>query len=91
MLRLWIQPKASRSEWAGVRGDALKVRIAAPPVDGKANRALVAFLAKALGLPRAEIEIVAGHAGRHKTVRLADWSAEDLLARLPPAVAPPAQ
>lgn len=86
-LRLRVQPKASRSGWAGTHGDALKIRIAAPPVDGKANRVLVAFLAKALGLPRTGIEIVSGLTGRNKIVRFPDTSAADLLARLPPAPA----
>ena len=69
-LQLHIQPRAARTEFAGRFGDALKVRIKSPPVDGSANDELVRFLAKSLGVPRARVELVAGHRGRRKTVRV---------------------
>ena len=56
-LTLHIQPGAKRSEVAGLHGDALKIRLAAPPVDGKANAALLAFVAATLGLPRSAVEL----------------------------------
>ena len=69
-LRLRIQPRASRTEVAGLHGDSVRIRLSAPPVDGAANEELVRFLAGLLGVGRAEIEISAGHAGRRKTVRV---------------------
>ena len=65
-----VQPRASRSEVAGVLGDALKVRLQAPPVDGAANAALVDFLADALGVPRRAVRIVAGESSRSKVVEV---------------------
>ncbi len=64
---LLVTPRASRSELAGLAADRLRVRVAAPPVDGAANEELVRFLAGALGVPRAAVEVVAGAAGRRKT------------------------
>jgi uncharacterized protein (TIGR00251 family) len=69
-LRLQIQPRASRTELAGVHGDALKIRLAAPPVDGEANDELVRFLAKLLGVPKRAVTIVAGATSRRKRVRV---------------------
>ena len=69
-LRVRIQPRASRTEVAGLHGDTLRIRLAAPPVDGAANGELVRFLAHLLGVPGRAVEITAGHTGRHKTVRV---------------------
>ncbi|WP_228345620.1 DUF167 family protein [Venatoribacter cucullus] len=66
-----LQPNASRSEFAGLHGDALKIRIQAPPVEGKANTELVKFLAKAFGVGKRDIEIISGELNRHKRVRIA--------------------
>jgi uncharacterized protein (TIGR00251 family) len=65
-----VQPRASRNELAGVHGGALKVRLQAPPVDGAANEALVAFLAESLGVPRAAVRVVAGATSRAKVVEI---------------------
>ena len=65
-----VQPRASRSEIVGLHGQALKVRLQAPPVDGAANAALVALLADRLGLPRRAVRIVAGASSRAKTVEV---------------------
>jgi uncharacterized protein (TIGR00251 family) len=73
-----VVPRASRSEIVGEHDGALRVRIAAPPVDGAANEELVRLLSRALGLSRSAIEISAGHASRLKTVRAAGGSASDL-------------
>ena len=67
-LEVHVQPGAKKSEVAGVYGDALKVRVAAPPVEGKANAALIAFLADRFGVPRRSVTIVRGDAARRKTV-----------------------
>jgi uncharacterized protein (TIGR00251 family) len=63
-----VQPRASRDAVAGVRDGALRVALTAPPVDGEANAALVAFLAKQLGVPRRDVAIVQGATGRQKVV-----------------------
>jgi uncharacterized protein len=70
ILQLHIQPGAKKTEVVGHHGDALKIRLAAPPVDGKANAALVAFLAEKLGVGRAAIELVSGQSARAKRVRV---------------------
>jgi len=65
-----VAPRASRSEIVGEHNGALRVRIAAPPVDGAANENLVHTLAKALGVPRGGVEIMSGHQSKNKTVRI---------------------
>lgn len=67
-LALHIQPGASRSELAGMHGGALKIRVAAPPVDGAANHELIRFLAALLGVPRSRVSVVSGRSARRKTV-----------------------
>lgn len=69
-LTIRAQPRASRTEVAGPYGDALRIRLAAPPVDGAANDELVAFLANALGVRKGDVEITRGHGSRSKTVRV---------------------
>jgi uncharacterized protein (TIGR00251 family) len=64
------QPGAKRTEVAGLHGEALKIRIAAPPVDGSANEALVEFIAKTLGLRKSEVTLVRGDTSRSKTLRV---------------------
>jgi hypothetical protein len=71
-----VQPRASRTEIAGVHGDRLKVRIAAPPVDGLANEELCRFLASALDLPRRQVTVEVGESSRRKTVRAEGTSLE---------------
>ena len=75
-LRVRVQPRASRTELAGRRGDALRVRIAAPPVDGAANEALLRFLADELRVPRGAIALASGAAGRNKIVTVAGIGVE---------------
>jgi len=70
-LELLVQPRASRTRVVGEHDGRLKVQLAAPPVDGEANLALIAFLAEALGVRRADVAIARGDAGRRKTVRVA--------------------
>ena len=69
-VRVHVQPRAARTEIAGVHGDALKVRLNAPPVDGAANDALVRFLAERFGVPQRAVRVVSGHASRTKIVEL---------------------
>ncbi len=68
-------PRAKRDEIVGIEGDALKVRLNAPPVEGRANEALIKFLAEKLGLKRSDIELVRGEMARHKVVRIRGISA----------------
>lgn len=70
VLALHIQPGAKKTVIAGLHGDALKIRLAAPPVDGKANAALIEFLAKTCGVPRSAVELVSGETSRSKRVRI---------------------
>ena len=65
-----VQPRASRTELAGVHGTALKVRLHAPPVDGAANEELVKFLAESLGVARRAVRIVSGQTSRSKVVEI---------------------
>jgi uncharacterized protein (TIGR00251 family) len=69
-LTIHAQPGAKKTEVAGVRGAALKIRLAAPAVEGRANDALVAFLAESFGVPRRNVTLVRGEAGRRKTLRI---------------------
>lgn len=66
-----VAPRARRTEIAGRHGDAIRVRIAAAPVDGAANAELARFLAERLGVPRGAVAIVSGAGGRRKTVEIA--------------------
>jgi len=70
LVKFHIQPGAKKDEIKGRHGDAVKVRLRAPPVDGKANDALVAFLADHLRIPRSAITIVKGHFSRQKLVEI---------------------
>ncbi|HZQ62244.1 MAG TPA: DUF167 domain-containing protein [Casimicrobiaceae bacterium] len=72
MLTLHAQPGARRSEIVGVHGDALKLRLAAPAVEGKANAELVRFLAEAFGVPLRQVSLLRGETSRRKTVRVSD-------------------
>jgi uncharacterized protein (TIGR00251 family) len=67
-LKLRVQPRASRTELAGLHGDEIRIRIAAPPVDGAANEALVRFLAERLGVARSAVRVTSGAGSRSKTV-----------------------
>ncbi|MCF8078070.1 MAG: DUF167 domain-containing protein [Desulfobacterales bacterium] len=66
-----VQPRASKNEAVGLYGSAVKIRLTAPPVEGKANKMCAAFLAKSLGVPKSAVEIVSGHTGRTKQVKIA--------------------
>lgn len=70
VLNIHATPRASRSGIQGLHGDALKVRLQAPPVDGKANAALIACLAEVFGIPERNITILSGDTGRRKRVLL---------------------
>lgn len=69
-LTLHIQPGAKKTEFAGLHGDALKIRLAAPPVDGKANEALIRFLADVLDLPKSAVILKSGQTSRRKVLEV---------------------
>ena len=75
IFRVRVLPRSRRDEVVGLHGDALKIRLRAPPVGGKANRALQEFLAERLGVSRSAVEILSGHASRQKRVRVSGVSA----------------
>lgn len=70
VLRLYIQPKASRDSIVGLHGDEVKVAITAPPVDGQANAHLIKFLAKQFRVAKSQVVIEKGELGRHKHVKI---------------------
>lgn len=82
ILKLHIQPGAKNPGVVGPHGDALKIRLAAPPVDGKANAALLAFIAAKVGAGRTAVELVSGPAARTKRVRIAGIAADAVAAAL---------
>jgi uncharacterized protein len=71
-----VQPGAKTTACAGVHGDALKIRLHAPPVDGKANQALIAWLAKTLDCPQSAIELIRGQTSRRKILSIRTAQAE---------------
>lgn len=82
LLRIHAQPKASRSEVSGVHGDRLKIRIAAPPVDGEANEELIRFLKKKLGIPSSQLSLVRGQSSKMKDVLCAGMTSAQIEERL---------
>lgn len=81
LLALHIQPGAKQTGFAGLHGEAMKLRLAAPPVDGRANAALCAFLAEFCGVPKAAVTLVSGETSRAKRVRV-DKATPAAVARL---------
>ena len=73
-----VIPRATRSQIAGTRNDALLVRLSAPPVDGAANAELIDVLSDALGVPRRSVTLVSGERSRSKRVRVAGVAADDV-------------
>ncbi|MDD2239059.1 MAG: DUF167 domain-containing protein [Kiritimatiellae bacterium] len=78
ILNLRLVPRAAKNAIAGPYGEALKIRLCAPPVDGAANAALIKFLSDTLRLPRARIQILSGQTSRSKRVLLAGVNARDI-------------
>ena len=77
-----IHPRAKKNAITGEVGDALKLSLTAPPVDGKANAACIDFLANLLKVPRSSVTIAAGQTSRNKVIRVTGLSAKDLTKRL---------
>ena len=77
-IRIKVVPRSSRNEIVGKDGDTYRIKITSPPVDGMANKALIDYLAKCLGIPKRDIEIKTGKNARYKTVRISGRSPEDV-------------
>ena len=89
VLKIFVLPRSSKNMLAGRHGDALKIKLTAPPVEGAANKMCITFLAQRLGLPKASLKIVSGHAGRTKLIlvrpkngKLNDLALQDLKKRI---------
>jgi uncharacterized protein (TIGR00251 family) len=80
-LRVQVVPRASRNEIVGMVGEALKVRLTAPPVEGEANRALVALLARTAGVAARDVMVVAGAGSRRKVIEVRGVSADEFRRR----------
>ena len=70
LLAIRLQPRAAKNEWIGPHGDSIKIRLNAPPVDGKANQALIQFIANVFDVPKNQVELLSGHTGRDKRLRI---------------------
>lgn len=82
ILTLHVQPGAKKTAVAGLHGEALKLRLAALPVDGKANECLLNYLAEQLGIAKTRLELISGATSRAKRVRVLQLSAERIVAKL---------
>ncbi len=81
-LQLHVQPGAKRTEIVGVHGDALKIRLAAPPVDGRANAALLDYLARRLGVAGQNLRLTSGESSRRKRIVVAGIAVVDIVGKL---------
>ncbi len=84
LLRLHVQPRAAQNQVAGLQGEALRLRLSAPPVDGKANKAVLAYLAELLSLPKSALSLKSGQQSRQKTVRITGASEASIRQTLAP-------
>ena len=78
IIKVKLLPKSSRNQIVGGEGDLLKVKVVAPPIEGKANKALVALLARKLRVPKGAIEIISGKSSKLKSIRINGLSREDV-------------
>lgn len=81
-IRVRVVPRSAKEEVAGYAEGAVRIRLTAPPVEDRANEALVRFLARALDIPRRQVELLAGLRGRSKVVRIHGMSQEEIFRRL---------
>lgn len=79
IFKVRVQPRAAKNQISGLYGDALKLRVTSPPVEGEANEACRALLAKVLKVPRGRVELVKGETGRNKVIRVSGISKEQAL------------
>lgn len=84
-VRIFVQPRASRNRIVGVQGDELKIALTAPPVDGAANKACLAFFARLCRIPKSNVILISGETSRHKRLLLEGVGAEQVERLLPAA------
>jgi len=82
IVRIHLQPRASKTEICGLQGDELKVRVTSPPVDDAANRLCTDFFARSFKLPKSAVSIISGHKSRHKRVHLSGVRLDDISVHL---------
>jgi uncharacterized protein len=82
-LKIYLQPKSSKNEIVGPFRDGIKVKVTAPPIEGKANDELIRFLAKKWSIPASHIQIVRGHHSREKTIKISTEGSSEFLKNLP--------
>jgi len=79
LIKVYLQPKSSKNEIMGPYRDGIKVKVTAPPIEGKANEALIRFLAKEFGIPPSCIEMIRGHHSREKTLKISGEARQEPL------------
>ena len=84
LLRVFVQPRASRNQFCGIHEGELKLRLTSPPVDGAANECCREFLAKQLKVPKSAITLVSGDSSRHKRLRITGATTQQIEQLLPP-------
>ena len=84
-ISLRVRPNAARSQVLGFTDGILRVKVAAPPVKGKANKELIAFLSQLLGIGKSSLAILKGHASRNKVITIDGLRQEDIMKRLSPS------
>lgn len=77
--KIKVQPRSSKNEIIGLQGDALKVKLMAPPVDGEANEACIRFLSKFFAVPRKRVKIISGQTSQHKIIEIENITEEEIL------------
>jgi len=82
ILKVMVQPRASKNELVGIHGDCLKIRLTSPPVENQANKKLCEFLSKLIGIGKRRIEIIGGQKARVKKVRISDSTLEEVRRKL---------
>jgi len=82
LLKVYLQPKSSKNEIVGPYRDGIKVKVTAPPIEGKANEALIRFLAKELGVSLSSIEIIRGHHSQEKAMKISGILDQELVKKL---------
>ena len=85
IVKVVLQPRASRDEVVEKQGDSLKIRVTAPPVDNQANKKLCALLAHRIGVGKKQVEVIGGYRGRVKQVKIASTTLENVRRKLLPA------
>lgn len=86
LIRIRLNPRSSRDEVSGLKDGVFRIKVAAPPVEGKANQALMAFLSKALGVPKTRLHLLSGVKSRNKTIRVQGMTARQVQEALIPGL-----